>query len=181
MCVGWWLPTAASWPNLDDICQSVGVPRHCFTALLPNASSDRLFTRRNWKPTLQNHVRMCIYIYTDVYVYLYKHIHTYIHAYIHKYIHAYLLRYYSVCACIFTCAHRHKYTTVCAYIYIHIYGCGYKPLSRALCSKPLSWASVWSTAVFNRLVAGRVCRKTPDSVISLVAKRLLGPVTSPMF
>ena len=37
------------------------------------------------------------------------------------------------------------------------------------------------SAVFNRLVAGRVCRKTPDSVASLVAKRPRGPVTSPMF
>ena len=46
----------------------------------------------------------------------------------------------------------------------------YKPWSRALCYKPLSWASVWSAAVFNRLVAGRVCRKIPDSITSLVAK-----------
>ena len=52
---------------------------------------------------------------------------------------------------------------------------------RALCYKRSSRASVESTAVFNRLVAGRVCRKTPHFVTSLVAKRPPRPVTSPMF
>ena len=37
----------------------------------------------------------------------------------------------------------------------------YVPSSRARCYKPLSRASVQSTAAFDRLVAGRVCCKTP--------------------
>ena len=57
----------------------------------------------------------------------------------------------------------------------------YKPLSRALCYKLLSRASVYSTAVFNRLVAGRVCRKTPRFCCKPCYKKAPGHVAGPMF
>ena len=77
----------------------------------------------------------------------------------------------------------YTYTSGCGlkYGFVAVPPVCYKPLSRALCYKPLSRASAQSTEVFNRLVAGRACRKASDSVTRLVAKRPLGPVARPIF
>ena len=145
------------------------------------------------------YIQIYIHTYTplliDTYHYTYAHVHIYIYTYrrnVHIHTYAYI---WNIHMRICTCSYTHTGTHTRIHLHVHIqeymgvarngglsrFPSSVTNLCRGLSATNPCCGPLCTAAVFNRLIAGSDCRKTLDSVTSLVAKRPPGPATSPMF